>query len=253
MIDFSKEELDYLSPISKYHKLEEPFLSTYNKKFKDSDVKVFFIQTRNNEFRIYKFDDEWYLIKHKEWVLRPNGIDDDVIWKYYKCDTFDGVKQFFMEIKSSKLNKMPFFRRKTYEGLFNFFNKKPIETPPVDILYEPITSSYMAEYEDNHQTIPFTKEENVYIKGLVKDPSKLVYKSGSVVLSSINFQDLFSINKNNKKEFLIKKYDDEWFFIIVFDPKIKDINWRNKYSYYKCDTFDGVKQFFMEIKSSKLK
>lgn len=88
MIDFNKVELDYLSPISKYHKLEDP-----------NSVNVFFIQTMNNEFRIYKFDDEWYLIKHKEWVKRPNGIDDDVVWKYYKCDTFDGVKQFFGEQK----------------------------------------------------------------------------------------------------------------------------------------------------------
>ena len=89
MIDFNKEELDYLSPISKYHKLEDdPMNST--------GADLFFIDTMNNEFRIYKFDDEWYLIKHKEWVKRPNGIDDDVVWKYYKGDTFDGVKQFFL-------------------------------------------------------------------------------------------------------------------------------------------------------------
>jgi hypothetical protein len=88
MIDFNMVEVDYLSSISKYHKLEED---------------LFFIDTMNNEFRIYKFDDEWYLIKHKEWVKRPNGIDDDVVWKYYKGDTFDGVKQFF--IKQKELGK----------------------------------------------------------------------------------------------------------------------------------------------------
>jgi hypothetical protein len=93
MIDFNKEELDYLSPISKYHKLE----------ISSTGADLFFIDTMNNEFRIYKFDDEWYLIKHKEWVKRPNGIDDDVVWKYYKCDTFDGVKQFF--IKQKELGK----------------------------------------------------------------------------------------------------------------------------------------------------
>jgi hypothetical protein len=126
---------------------------------------------------------------------------------------------------------------KTYEGLFDFFRKKkPIETPPVDILYEPIEASYMVEYEEGHQTIPFTKSESDYIKGLVKDPSDVVYNSGHK----------FSANhyrvKINHKEFIIRKYDDEWFFVTIHYSKIKDINWRDKYKYYKCDTFDGVKQ-----------
>jgi len=124
---------------------------------------------------------------------------------------------------------------KTYEGLFDFFRKKkPIETPPVDILYEPIEASYMVEYEENHKTVPFTKSESDYLMGLVKDPSdwRLVYNT---------YFFLYRV-KINHKEFIIRKYDDEWFFVTIHYSKIKDINWRDKYKYYKCDTFDGVKQ-----------
>jgi hypothetical protein len=129
----------------------------------------------------------------------------------------------------------------TYEGLFDFFKKKkPTESPKVDVLYEPIEVPYMVEYEDNHKTIPFTKSESDYLMGLVKDPSDVVYNSGHK----------FSANhyrvKINHKEFIIRKYDDEWFFVTIHYSKIKDINWRDKYKYYKCDTFDGVKQLLYE-------
>ncbi len=127
---------------------------------------------------------------------------------------------------------------KTYEGLFDFFKKKkPVrELPMIDTLYEPMEVPYMVEYEENHKTVPFTKSESDYLMGLVKDPSDVVYNSGHK----------FSANhyrvKINHKEFIIRKYDDEWFFVTIHYSKIKDINWRDKYKYYKCDTFDGVKQ-----------
>jgi len=126
---------------------------------------------------------------------------------------------------------------KTYEGLFDFFRKKPIESPPmIDTLYDPMEVPYMVEYEENHKTVPFTKSESDYLMGLVKYPSDVVYNSGHK----------FSANhyrvKINHKEFIIRKYDDEWFFVTIHYSKIKDINWRDEYKYYKCDTFDGVKQ-----------
>ena len=103
MIDFNKEELDYLSPISKYHKLK--LVYPY------SDVKCFQIQTMNkenwfiaDEFKIYKFDDEWYLIKHKEYGKTYSLDDYQTNYYYYKVDTFDGVKQFFIE--QEKLGKL---------------------------------------------------------------------------------------------------------------------------------------------------
>ena len=130
----------------------------------------------------------------------------------------------------------------TYEGLFDFFKKKkPVKELPTEILYEPIEVPYMVEYEDNHQTIPFTKSESDYIMGLAKSPSDVIYNSG----------DGFSANHYRLKigkvlEFIIRKYDDEWFFVTIYNSKIKDINWRDKYKYYKCDTFDGVKQLLYE-------
>jgi len=137
---------------------------------------------------------------------------------------------------------------KTYEGLFDFFKKKKtIETPPVDIsnfplpfeiLYEPITASYMVEYEDNHQTIPFTKVESDYIMGLAKSPSDVIYNSGSGY-----FVDHYRLKIGKVLEFIIRKYDDEWFFVTTYDPKIKGYD---KFKYYKCDTFDGVKQLLYE-------
>jgi len=135
---------------------------------------------------------------------------------------------------------------KTYEGLFDFFRKKPIESPlpKVDILYEPIEVPYMVEYEDNHQTIPFTKSESDYIMGLAKSPSDVIYNSGDGF--SANHYRL-KIGKYHPRfysylDFIIRKYDDEWFFVTIHYSKIKDINWRDKYKHYKCDTFDGVKQ-----------
>lgn len=107
MIDFNKEELDYLSPISKYHKLK--------KVYSHSDVRCFQIQTTNNEFKIYKFEDEWYLIKHKEWGEVHSLDDYQEDYRYYKCDTFDGVKQFFIKQKGMK-------HLKTFEGLFEITN-----------------------------------------------------------------------------------------------------------------------------------
>ena len=130
----------------------------------------------------------------------------------------------------------------TYEGLFDFFKKKkPVKELPTEILYEPIEVPYMVEYEDNHQTIPFTKVESDYIMGLAKSPSDVIYNSGPK----------FSANHYRLKigkvlEFIIRKYDDEWFFVTIYNSKIKDINWRDKYKYYKCDTFDGVKQLLYE-------
>ena len=126
----------------------------------------------------------------------------------------------------------------TYEGLFDFFKKKkPTESPKVDVLYEPIEVPYMVEYEDNHQTIPFTKVESDYIMGLAKSPSDVIYNSGPK----------FSANHYRLKigkvlEFIIRKYDDEWFFVTIYNSKIKDINLRDIFKFYKCDTFDGVKQ-----------
>ena len=96
MIDFNMVEVDYLSTISKYHKFEAPISS--------SDVDLFFIQTMNNEFRIYKFDDEWYLIKHKEYGKTYSLDDYQTNYYYYKVDTFDGIKQFFIE--QEKLGKL---------------------------------------------------------------------------------------------------------------------------------------------------
>ena len=96
MIDFNMVEVDYLSTISKYHKFEAPISS--------SDVDLFFIQTMNNEFRIYKFDDEWYLIKHKEYGKTYSLDDYQTNYYYYKVDTFDGIKQFFIE--QGKLGKL---------------------------------------------------------------------------------------------------------------------------------------------------
>ena len=132
---------------------------------------------------------------------------------------------------------------KTYEGLFDFFRKKPIESPlpKVDVLYEPIEASYMVEYEDNHQTMPFTKSESDYIMGLAKSSSDVVYNSGDGF--SANHYRL-KIGKYHPRfysvlEFIIRKYDDEWFFVTIYDPRIKGYE---KYKYYKCDTFDGVKQ-----------
>jgi hypothetical protein len=135
---------------------------------------------------------------------------------------------------------------KTFEGLFDFFRKKPIESPPmaeispmIDTLYEPMEVPYMVEYEENHKTVPFTKSESDYIKGLVKYPSDVVYnKIGQLPNFSVDHYRV----KINHKEFIIRKYDDEWFFVTIHYSKIKDINWRDKYKYYKCDTFDGVKQ-----------
>jgi hypothetical protein len=129
----------------------------------------------------------------------------------------------------------------TYEGLFDFFKKKkPTESPKVDVLYEPIEVPYMVEYEDNHQTIPFTKSESDYIKGLVKYPSDVVYnKIGQLPNFSVDHYRV----KINHKEFIIRKYDDEWFFVTLYDSKS---NYHNLYKYYKCDTFDGVKQLLYE-------
>lgn len=131
---------------------------------------------------------------------------------------------------------------KTYEGLFDFFKKKkPVKELPTEILYEPIEASYMVEYEEGHQTIPFTKSESDYIMGLAKSSSDVIYNSG----------DGFSANHYRLKigkyhplftpllELIIRKYDDEWFFVTIYDPRIKGYE---KYKYYKCDTFDGVKQ-----------
>ena len=130
---------------------------------------------------------------------------------------------------------------KTNEGLFDFFKKKkPVrELPMIDTLYEPVEVPYMVEYEENHKTVPFTKSESDYLMGLVKDPSDVVYNSGHK----------FSANhyrvKINHKEFglatgfIIRKYDDEWFFVTIYNSRITGYE---KYKYYKCDTFDGVKQ-----------
>ena len=129
----------------------------------------------------------------------------------------------------------------TYEGLFDFFKKKkPTDSPKVDVLYEPIEVPYMVEYEDNHQTIPFTKSESDYIMGLAKSSSDVIYNSGDGF--SANHYRLKIGNSRSASGFIIRKYDDEWFFVTIYDPRIKDINWRDKYKYYKCDTFDGVKQ-----------
>jgi signal peptidase I len=127
---------------------------------------------------------------------------------------------------------------KTYEGLFDFFRKKPIESPSpmVDILYEPIEARYMTEYEENHKTVPFTKSESDYIKGLVKKPTDVVYnRIGQLPNFTVDHYRV----KINHKEFIIRKYDDEWFLVTLYDSKS---NYHNLYKYYKCDTFDGVKQ-----------
>ena len=128
------------------------------------------------------------------------------------------------------------------EGLFDFFRKKPIESSPmVDTLYEPMEVPYMVEYEENHKTVPFTKSESDYIKGLVKNPSDVVYNSGPkfsanhyLVKNVLVYTRLYTLY--SKDQFIIRKYDDEWFFVTVYNSKI------NSYKYYKCDTFDGVKQ-----------
>jgi len=124
---------------------------------------------------------------------------------------------------------------KTYEGLFDFFRKKkPIESPPmIDTLYDPMEVPYMVEYEKNHKTVPFTKSESDYLMGLVKNNIDVIYNSGPEY--SVDHYRL----KIKSLLFIIRKYDDEWFFVTIYNSRITGYE---KYKYYKCDTFDGVKQ-----------
>lgn len=128
------------------------------------------------------------------------------------------------------------------EGLLDFFKKKKTELPTnlPNLLYEPIEVPYMLQYEENNHTISFTRSESDYIKGLV-DP---LLKTDNLVnnYAMYNSGPKFTSNHyklNMDKVFLIRKYDDEWFIVTIWDKRIKEYE---KYKYYKCDTFDGVKQ-----------
>lgn len=130
---------------------------------------------------------------------------------------------------------------KTYEGLFDFFKKKNKPVPKVNgDLYEPIAARDMVEYEDNHKTVPFTKLEIDYINGLV---GKVEYRRKMGKVYSVDHFHVETKNKNIN----IKKYDDEWFLVNIGinDNDIfsgEYIGWK----YYKCDTFDGVKELMID-------
>ena len=51
-------------------------------------------------------------------------------------------------------------------------------------------------------------------------------------------------NKGSKiglLEILIRKYDDEWFLVTIVN-NVYECTDKDRYKYYKCDTFDGVKE-----------
>lgn len=84
MIDFDEVELDYLSSIFGKYSLASLRIA------KRTDAKFFLSTTIIRELKIYKFDDEWYLIK----ICKGSWKDFGYEATRYKCDTFDGVKQF---------------------------------------------------------------------------------------------------------------------------------------------------------------
>ncbi len=166
---------------------------------------------------------------HGTWLQLGTASHDDYIGRsYYGWDVISDCVVFaFIPIK------------KTNEGLFDLFKKSKVKELKIrGDLYEPIAIPYMVGYEDDHKTIPFTKMESDYIIGLAKHPSDVVYNNGPKFSANHFMLRLFSSNGQNKY-FIIRKYSDEWFLVTVYDPKIKEYE---KYKYYKCDTFDGVKE-----------
>ncbi len=116
---------------------------------------------------------------------------------------------------------------KTFEGLFDFFkkkNKKELFRSPKEILYSELNNYDFNEFANNHDSEKFSKKEIDYLYKVDKY-AKLVSNSQ------------FHIQKMNK-DFSIYKYQDEYFLILL--GRLKKYEW----NYYKCDSFDGVIQFF---------
>lgn len=90
MVDFDSKELDYLSSIFDRYSL----VCLRSQKGRINVPKLFTsLISMDSELKIYKFDDEWFLVE-----IFKNDIDISIEqWKFYKCDTFDGIKELMID------------------------------------------------------------------------------------------------------------------------------------------------------------
>lgn len=168
---------------------------------------------------ILKNDDDFYLVS---------------ITDIFLCDTIYGVISLFKEVMKN------YETPNISEGLFDFFKKKPVRQLPTDILYEPLSTNEYYLFLKSHESINFNKEELSYLSSISKYSKPRIVGGGKT----------FHIQLMNNS-FLVYKFDDEWY--LIEHTKYEEVGSKNNstvdeygndYYYYKCDTFDGVRQFF---------
>ncbi len=154
--------------------------------------------------------------------------------KYLKLyESFNNIESCKEELNDLFINFVPINKRINEK-------KKLKRELPHEILYEPINSIECDEWIKSHEMIHFNKEELDYLSKLSKNTR----------LNPIPFSnaDFFIIGSDNGNHFVISKFEDDWFIIKHGDDSNKMVNQFPIWKYYKCDTFDGVKQLFGEQK-----
>jgi hypothetical protein len=165
-------------------------------------------------YDFYELEDDYFMVVYINTIA--DSYDDNGSRRYYICDGLDGIKQIINDYK----NDIP-------KNILNESNSNKLYTQESNI-------QELLEDEDTDE--PFTQDELTYLSGIGEfrftNPG---YGDLRVIIDSVT---------KRIKSFIIARKRDEYYYIVV------DI--MNSIEYFKCDTFEGVKQLIQDVLNKKL-
>lgn len=121
----------------------------------------------------------------------------------------------------------------------HIFNYKSFNESNSDYYIEIGVNEFNGAQENGH--VDFTTKETSQIANLAAPSNRNLYREDIIVLKYISTQ------------ISIKKFSDEWYYLMVVDPpsqlKLSSADYTAddfKILYYKCDQFDGVLKFIVD-------
>ena len=207
----------------KISKSDEIFKTIYNEYHYDfnkvelSDFNTLInIENGGEEINIYKLPDEYYLVSeiipyHEITLDASDGVN------YYLCDELKGVMNLLAVIRDGD---EPIDEGKIFESNDKLYIQVPYSIDFLQVMNDFNTSLEFTE--DENKFFRYSGLDNKYSQGCVTLLIHGQYSSGDI-------------------RFIIGKKEDEWYYISMTYKSYP------KYLYFKCDTFEGVKQLINDV------